>query len=299
MNITHAMVGPVETDTPPRRIMRRSVGEIIFFALVTASFVLCLGTLVVMVVDLVQTGAGRLSWQFLSGVSSRRADRAGVLPAIAGTVWVTSIAMILAVPIGVGAAVYLEECCRRGVLSRILEIAIANLAGVPAIIFGMVGLQLFVRWCGFGRSVLSGGLTMALVVLPLIILVSREAIRSVPRDVREGSLALGASTMQTVWYQVLPAALPGLLTGAILGVCRIIGEAAPLLALGAVTYLTKTPSGLESPFTTLPIQVFNWISRPQVAFHQNAAGAIMVLLLVLFILNGAAIVVRARGQRRG
>ncbi len=293
------MVGPVERDTPPRKMSRRSVGEIIFFVAATVSFLLCMGTLVVMVVDIVQTGAGRLTWQFLSGVSSRLADRAGVLPAIAGTVWVTSIAMVISLPIGVGAAVYLEEFCRRSALSRVLEIAIANLAGVPAIIFGMVGLHLFVRWCGFGRSVLSGGLTMALVVLPLIILVSREAIRSVPRDVREGSLALGASTMQTVWHQVLPAALPGLLTGAILGVCRIIGEAAPLLALGAVTYLTKTPSGLDSPFTTLPIQVFNWISRPQVAFHHNAAGAIVVLLMVLFVLNGAAIVIRARGQRRG
>jgi phosphate transport system permease protein len=204
--------------------------------------------------------------------------------------------MIVALPLGVGAAVYLEELCRRGRLSRILEIFISNLAGVPAILFGMVGLQIFVRWCGLGRTVIAGALTMALVVLPLIILVSREAIRAVPRDIREASLALGASKMQTIWYQVIPAALPGILTGAILGVCRIIGEAAPLLALGALTYLTKTPTGLNSPFTTLPIQIFNWISRPQIGFHRNAAAAIIVLLFLLFLLNVTAIIIRARSQ---
>lgn len=261
------------------------------------SFLLCVVTLGAMALNLIGAGGSRLGWQFLTGVSSRLPERAGVLPALAGTVWITGLAMVVALPLGVGAAVYLEELCRRGKLSRTLEIFIANLAGVPAIVFGMVGLQIFVRWCGLGRTVIAGALTMALVVLPLIILVSREAIRSVPRDIREASLALGASRMQTIWHQVIPAALPGILTGAILGVCRIIGEAAPLLALGALTYLTKTPTGLDSPFTTLPIQIFNWISRPQVGFHQNAAAAILVLLFLLFLLNISAIIIRARGQR--
>lgn len=261
------------------------------------SFLLCVVTLGSMALNLIGAGGSRLGWQFLTGVSSRLPERAGVLPALAGTVWITGLAMVVALPLGVGAAVYLEELCRRGKLSRTLEIFIANLAGVPAIVFGMVGLQIFVRWCGLGRTVIAGALTMALVVLPLIILVSREAIRSVPRDIREASLALGASRMQTIWHQVIPAALPGILTGAILGVCRIIGEAAPLLALGALTYLTKTPTGLDSPFTTLPIQIFNWISRPQVGFHRNAAAAILVLLFLLFLLNLSAIIIRARGQR--
>jgi phosphate transport system permease protein len=271
-------------------------GEMLFRVAAALSFLLCIATLGAMAADLVVSGGGRIGWQFLTGVSSRLPDKAGVLPALAGTVWVTGVAMIVALPLGVGAAVYLEELCRRGRLSRILEIFISNLAGVPAILFGMVGLQIFVRWCGLGRTVIAGALTMALVVLPLIILVSREAIRAVPRDIREASLALGASKMQTIWYQVIPAALPGILTGAILGVCRIIGEAAPLLALGALTYLTKTPTGLNSPFTTLPIQIFNWISRPQIGFHRNAAAAIIVLLFLLFLLNVTAIIIRARSQ---
>lgn len=284
---------------PRRSAQHLSRSEILFLLVALACFGLCVVTLGAMAVDLIVRGGSRLSWAFLTGVSSRLPERAGILPALAGTIWVTALAMMVALPIGVGAAVYLEECCRRGLVSRTLEVGIANLAGVPAILFGMVGLQVFVRWCGLGRTVLAGGLTMALVVLPLIILVSREAIRTVPRDIREASLALGATQMQTVWLQVVPAALPGILTGSILGICRIIGEAAPLLALGALTYITRAPSGLDSPFTTLPIQVFNWISRPQAGFHRNAAAAIIVLLVMMLVLNGVAIYVRARGQRKG
>lgn len=293
-----------ETVAQKRTITKRSGrhlsrNETLFLGAAVLCFGLCAVTLGAMAIDLLIKGGSRLSWGFVTGVSSRLPERAGILPALAGTIWVTGLAMMVALPVGVGAAVYLEECCRRGALSRALEVVIANLAGVPAILFGMVGLQLFVRWCGLGRTVVSGGLTMALVVLPLIILVSREAIRSVPRDIREASLALGATQMQTIWFQVLPAALPGILTGAILGICRIIGEAAPLLALGALTYITRVPSGLDSPFTTLPIQVFNWVSRPQAGFHRNAAAAILVLLGMMLLLNGLAIYVRARGQQRG
>lgn len=293
--------GVVDSVKVPHRGAGRHLArnEFLFLLAAGGCFALCGVTLGAMAIDLVIKGGSRVGWEFLTGVSSRLPERAGILPALAGTIWVTGLAMAAALPIGVGAAVYLEECCRRGVVSRALEVVIANLAGVPAILFGMVGLQVFVRWCGLGRTVVAGGLTMALVVLPLIILVSREAIRAVPRDIREASLALGATQMQTIWLQVLPAALPGILTGSILGICRIIGEAAPLLALGALTYLTRVPSGLDSPFTTLPIQVFNWVSRPQTGFHRNAAAAILVLLAMMLVLNGVAIVIRARGQRKG
>lgn len=239
----------------------------------------------------------RLHWDFLTGYPSRAAATAGVLPALVGTVCLMVLTFVLAVPVGVGAAVYLEEYAKPSKLVSIIEVNIANLAGVPSIIYGLLGLELFVRALALGRSLLAGAGTLALLLLPLIIITSREALRTVPRDWRDASKALGATEWQTIWRVVLPACTPNILTGVILSVARAIGETAPLITIGALTYVAFLPDSLKSPFSALPIQIFNWVSRPQRDFHANAAAGIVVLLVVLLILNGGAIMLRARLTR--
>ena len=204
----------------------------------------------------------------------------------------------ITLPIGVTTAVYLEEYGTHSRTARFIEINIANLAAVPSIIYGLLGLGLFVRLLGMGRSVLAGAATLALLALPVVILSTREALRTVPGSIREGSYALGATQWQTIWHQVLPMALPGVLTGLILALSRAIGETAPLIAIGALTYIPFAPDGIWSPFTVLPIQVFNWVSRPQADFKANAAAGILVLLALLLAMNAMAIVLRDRVQRR-
>ena len=253
--------------------------------------------LAILLADIFRDGLGRLSWDFLTGFPSRRAENAGIYAALTGTVWVIALTIVLAVPIGVGAAVYLEEYGDRGWWARLIEINIANLAGVPSVIYGLLGLGLFVRTLGFGRSVLAGAATLALLVLPVVILSSREALRAVSPSLREASYALGATRWQTVWHQVLPVALPGMLTGMILALSRAIGETAPLITMGALTYVPFAPDGIWSPFTVLPIQVFNWVSRPQEAFLENAAAGMIVLLVLLVAMNGFAAWLRDRYQR--
>lgn len=261
--------------------------------LATASGLVVLG---VLLFDVASDGSGRLSWQFLTSFPSRRPEAAGIYAALIGSIFVISLTALIAVPIGVGAAVYLEEYGGRGKWARLIEINIANLAGVPSIIYGLLGLALFVRALAFGRSVLAGAATLALLVLPVVILSTREALRAVSPSLREASYALGATQWQTVWYQVLPVALPGILTGLILALSRAIGETAPLIMIGALTYVPFAPDGIWSPFTVLPIQVFNWVSRPQVEFFENAAAGIMVLLGLLLCMNGVAAWIRDRTQ---
>jgi len=259
---------------------------------------LALGALAALLADVLSDGAGRLSWQFLTSYPSRRAEQAGILPALVGTIYVITLTALIAVPLGVGAAVYLEEYGGRSRVARIVEINIANLAGVPSIIYGLLGLGLFVRMMAMGRSVLAGAATLALLVLPVVILSTREALRAVPKSLREGSYALGATKWQTIWHQVLPSALPGILTGLILALSRAIGETAPLITIGALTYVPFLPDGVWSPFTVLPIQIFNWVSRPQADFLVNAAAGILVLLGLLVAMNATAILIRDRLQRR-
>ena len=264
------------------------------------ALVVLLGALVVLgllLFDVITDGGSRLSWDFLVSYPSRRAEAAGILPALVGTFVVIAVTALLAVPTGVAAALYLEEYGGRGRLARLIELNIANLAGVPSIIYGLLGLGVLVRTLGLGRSVLTGGATLALLVLPIVILASREALRAVPSSLREASYALGATHWQTIWHQVLPVALPGILTGVILALSRAIGETAPLIAIGALTYVPFLPDGIWSPFTVLPIQIFNWVSRPQAAFAENAAAGIIVLLIVLISMNGVAVWLRDRYQR--
>jgi len=257
-----------------------------------------LAALAALLYDVARDGLGRLSWQFLTSFPSRHPERAGILAALVGSIYVIALTAALAVPVGVGAAIYLEEYAGRSRLSRIIEINIANLAGVPSIIYGLLGLGLFVRAMSMGRSVLAGSATLALLVLPMVIISTREALRAVPKSLREGSYALGATRWQTVWYQVLPAALPGVLTGLILALSRAIGETAPLITIGALTYVPFIPDGIWSPFTVLPIQIFDWVSRPQAGFAINAAAGIIVLLVLLLAMNALAIILRDRFQKQ-
>jgi phosphate transport system permease protein len=259
---------------------------------------LALAALGALLYDVGRDGLSRLSWQFLTSYPSRRAGEAGILPALAGSIYVIALTALLAIPFGVAAAVHLEEYGRRGRFARLIEINISNLAGVPSIIYGLLGLGLFVRMMGMGRSVLAGASILALLILPVVILSTREALRAVPKSLREASYALGATKWQTIWHQVLPAAAPGIFTGLILALSRAIGETAPLITIGALTYVPFIPTSVWSPFTVLPIQVFNWVSRPQAAFAENAAAGIVVLLALLLVMNGAAIVLRDRLRGR-
>jgi phosphate transport system permease protein len=259
---------------------------------------LALASLAALLIDVTRDGIDRLSWQFLTSYPSRRAENAGILPALAGSLFVIGLTALLAIPFGVAAAIHLEEYEQQGRLSRIIEINIANLAGVPSIIYGLLGLGLFVRTFGMGRSVLAGACILAILILPVVILATREALRAVPKSIREASYALGATKWQTIWHQVIPAAAPGILTGLILALSRAIGETAPLITIGALTYVPFVPTDVWSVFTVLPIQIFNWVSRPQAAFAENAAAGIVVLLALLLVMNGTAIVVRDRLRRR-
>ena len=277
----------------------RKQADLLFHAVSLATLVIALVALAVLVFDIVADGGSRLNWQFLTNIASRHPEEAGVYHALMGSIWVILLTGALALPIGVAAAVYLEEYGTRSRLARFIELNIANLAAVPSIIYGLLGLGLFVRFLGMGQSVMAGASTLALLALPVVILSTREALRTVPSTIREGSYALGATKWQTIWNQVLPMALPGILTGLILSLSRAIGETAPLIAIGALTYIPFAPDGIWSKFTVLPIQIFNWVSRPQPEFKVNAAAGILVLLVLLVSMNAVAIVVRDRFQRRG
>ncbi len=259
--------------------------------------VLALGVLATLLVDIFVDGIGRLSLNFLTSLPSRFPFRAGIFTALIGSIYVITLTALLAIPVGIATAIYLEEYAnKRGRWARLIEINIANLAGVPSIIYGLLGLGLFVRFLSFDRSVLAGAATLALLVLPVVVVSTREALSAVPVSLRAGSYALGATRWQTIWNQVLPVAFPGILTGLILALSRAIGETAPLIAIGALTYVPFAPDSVWSPFTVLPIQIFNWVSRPQAAFLENAAAGMMVLLLLLLTMNGVAAWLRDRFQ---
>ena len=277
--------------------LSRLLGDVLLQSMAILVLILALAALAALLYDVISDGWARLSPGFLTSFPSRRAEDAGIYPAVIGTLYVITLTALLAVPVGMAAAIYLEEYGTGGRVARLIEVNISNLAGVPSIIYGLLGLGLFVRTFGFGRSVLAGAGTLALLVLPVVILSTREALRTVPFSIREASYALGATKWQTVWHQVLPNALPGILTGLILALSRAIGETAPLITIGALTYVPFAPDSIWSPFTVLPIQIFNWLSRPQAAFAENAAAGIIVLLFVLLGMNAIAVVVRDRYQR--
>jgi len=254
--------------------------------------------LVVLLLHVSLEGFSRLSLDFLTNFPSRFAHKAGLKSALWGSIWLMGLVFLIAVPIGVASAIYLEEYNSRGKLSRFIEINISNLAGVPSVVYGILGLAIFVRFFGLDRSLLAGSMTMSLLILPVIIISSRESLRAVPQSIRHGAFALGATNLQTIWHHVLPPAFPGIMTGVILAMSRAIGETAPLIMIGALTYIAFLPTSPMDPFTTLPIQIFNWSSRPQSAFQEVAAAGIIVLLTVLLLMNTTAVIIRHRAQKK-
>lgn len=258
------------------------------------------GILVVLVLftDVFLDGVSRLTFDFFTSFPSRKPEAAGILSAWVGTIWIMAVTALIALPLGIGSAIYLEEYAPKNRLTALIEISIANLAGVPSVIFGLLGLGLFVRWFNLDRSVLAGGLTLAILVLPVIILSTREALRAIPFSIREASYAVGATKWQTVYSQVLPAALGNIMTGVILAMSRAVGETAPLITIGALTYIAFLPQSLFDPFTALPIQIFNWVSRPQKGFSMNASAGIIVLLGITMAMNSIAIILRYRQRKK-
>lgn len=254
--------------------------------------------LTVLLAKILIDGYARLGWDFFTQFASRRPEQAGIHAAIVGSAYLMILTAAIALPIGLGAAIYLEEFAKRNWWTRLIEINITNLAGVPSVIYGLLGLQVFVRTLSMDRSLIAGACTLALLVLPVIITASREGLRTVPNSIRYGSLALGTTQWQTVRFAVLPIAMPTVLTGVILALSRAIGETAPLLVVGAFAYIAALPNSLTSPFTALPVQIYDWIARPQAGFHQNAAAGIIVLLVLLLSLNAVAIYLRNRLQKR-
>jgi phosphate transport system permease protein len=243
-------------------------------------------------------GVGMLTWTFISSYPSRHPDQAGILAALVGSVWLMGLTGILAVPFGIGTAIYLEEYASKNKFTQFIEINISNLAGVPSIVYGLLGLAVFVEWLNMGRTLIAGALTMALLVMPIVILASREAIRQVPISHREAAYALGATRWEVVKSIVLPSAIPGIMTGAILSMSRAVGEAAPVLAISALVYLTFVPTDPLDRFTVMPIQIYNWISRPQDEFRELAASGIILLLVVLLSMNSVAIYIRSKYQTK-
>ena len=254
--------------------------------------------LTVFIGDILIDGIMRIDWNFIIDLPSRKAEKAGIYTALMGSIWILLLTTVIAFPVGVAAGVYLEEYGKKNRFSALLEINISNLAGVPSIIYGLLGLEVFVRIMGLGASVLAGSLTLSLLILPIIIVATREAIKTVPKSIKDASYALGASKWQTIWNQILPASSGGILTGVILALSRAVGETAPLIVVGALAYVPFAPESPMDEFSVLPIQIFNWISRPQHGFIENAAAAIIILLLITFFMNGIAVYFRNKWQKK-
>ncbi len=279
-------------------IRKNRITDTLFNYLGIASTMFGLIMLAIFITNILIDGIARIDWQFLTSLPSRKPERAGILTAWTGTAWILGLTAVFAIPLGVAAGIYLEEYGKKNKLGTIIEINITNLAGVPSIIYGLLGLEIFVRILHFGASLMAGAFTLALLILPIIIVATREAIRAVPSSLREASFGMGATKWQTIWHQVLPAASGGILTGIILSLSRAVGETAPLIVIGALAYVPFVAKTPLDEFTVLPMQIFNWTSRPQHGFIINAAAAIIILLVLTFIMNGIAIYLRNRWQKR-
>lgn len=289
----------------------RKLKDVIFATLALLLLLFSLLTLLALIVDLAQTGIPRITWDFLFNFPSRFAERAGILSAWVGTLCVMLVTCLCAIPLGVAAGVYLEEYAPKNFLTGFIELNIVNLAGIPSITFGLMALGLFVYRFGLGHSILTAGLTLGLLVLPIVIVSTREALRTIPSSIREAAAGVGATKWQVIQHHLLPYSTGGILTGVIISLSRAIGETAPLITVGAMTFIAFLPTApikaefpyvtgqfLMDPFTVMPIQMFNWISRPQPEFHVNAAATGMILLGMTLILNGIAIYIRSRFRKR-
>jgi phosphate transport system permease protein len=252
----------------------------------------------VLIYNILKVGVTRINWDFLTSLPSRKPEKAGIYTAIIGTLDLMLLTILFAIPVGVGAGIYLEEYAKKSKFSSILEINISNLAGVPSIIYGLLGLGIFVRFFGFGGSILSGSLTLSLLILPIIIVATREAIKAVPHSLKEASYGLGASKWQTIKNVVLPSSFGGILTGIILSLSRAIGETAPLIVVGAMAYVPFVPHSVFDTFSVLPMQIFSWTTRPQQGFAIAASAAIVILLIITFVMNGIAVYFRNKWQKK-
>ncbi|MBQ6460118.1 MULTISPECIES: phosphate ABC transporter permease PstA [Exiguobacterium] len=285
-------------ETVSQRIKRRLQLNEIFKYIFLAGLVFALVVLSTLIYDIVSKGAGWVNLDFLRNFPSRRPEQAGLYPALIGSLWLMLLIVPMVFVIGVGAAIYLEEYAPKNRMTSFIEVNISNLAGVPSIVFGLLGLTIFVRVMELGNSIMAGALTLGLMSLPIVIVASQEALRAVKMELRHASLALGASKWQTTFNVVLPSALPGIITGIILAVSRAIGETAPLIMVGAATFISTTPSNIFSDFTALPIQIYNWTSRPQPEFQNLAAAGIIVLMTMLIAMNSVAIYIRNKYTNR-
>ena len=288
----------MDRDTVSERIKRRLQLNEIFKYIFLAGLVFALVVLSTLIYDIVSKGAGWVDLDFLRNFPSRRPEDAGLYPALIGSLWLMLLIVPMVFVIGVGAAIYLEEYAPKNRMTSFIEVNISNLAGVPSIVFGLLGLTIFVRVMELGNSVIAGALTLGLMSLPIVIVASQEALRAVKMELRHASLALGASKWQTTFNVVLPSAIPGIITGIILAVSRAIGETAPLIMVGAATFISTTPSSIFSDFTALPIQIYNWTSRPQAEFQNLAAAGIIVLMTMLIAMNSVAIYIRNKYTNR-
>lgn len=292
-------------------LSRRKLLDQVFVLVGLAVMFSCLGLLAILFFDLVRDGAARFGWDFLMEFPSRKAEKAGILSAWVGTSMIMLVTALVSLPVGVAAAIYLEEYARKNWLTSIIEINVTNLAGVPSIVYGLLALGLFVYKFGFGQSVLSAGLTLALLILPIIIVATREALRAVPKAIREAAYGLGATRWEVTKDHVLPYSTGGVLTGLILGLSRAIGETAPIITIGALSFIAFLPGSpitsefpfvnfewLKSEFTAMPIQIFNWVSRPDQAFQSNAAAAAAILLGMTLTMNAVAIWIRFRFRKK-
>jgi len=301
MTSTTVEGAPARTiDLSSSTSVSRRLADVVFLIFLWVSLALALGTLVVLLTDVFTEGRPRLTWELISNMPSARPARAGIQSAIFGSLWVVGITAAISLPLGIGAAIYLEEFADPDRwYNRLIELNVQNLASVPSVVYGILGLAFIARGpLGLGFTVITAALILVLVVLPTVVIASREALRAVPTSLREGSLALGATEWQTVQRQVLPAAIPGIATGSILSTSRALGESAPLLLTGALTFVTFNPGGLDSAYTVLPIQIFRWVSEARLEFRPLAAAASVVLLVVLLGMNATAILVRNRFEKK-
>ena len=292
------MAATLTTSLRRKSSAREQITERAVVAFLVAATLIGLLALLALIATVAKSGAGEIDLPFIRNFASRIPERAGIWPPLVGTLWLMGLVTLFAFPIGVGAAIYLEEFAPRNRLTSLIETNIANLAAVPSIIYGLLGLAVFYRAFEMGRSLLTGALTLTLLVLPVIIISSREALRAVPRSHRLGALALGATKLEAVYKTVLPSAIPGIMTGTILGLSRAIGETAPLLVAGAAAFVAFTPDNVLDAYSALPVQIFDWVRRPQPEFQALAAAAILVLLGVLLTMNAIAIVIRNRYDRK-
>lgn len=288
----------IEQEKVVKRMNGRVVTNLIFKGLFMAATLLALLALVILLYRIVSQGASHLSIDFITNFASRFPEKAGIKAALIGSLWLMGVVAPTSIILGVGSAIYLEEYAKQNKMTTFIRLNISNLAGVPSVVFGLLGLTIFVRTMSLGNSILAAGFTMSLMILPVIIVASQEAIRSVPKELRDASLGMGATKWQTVLNIILPASIPGILTGSILALSRAIGETAPLIVIGIPVIIQFLPRGVFDTFTALPIQIFDWASRPQQEFQVVAAAGIIILMIFLLIMNSIAVIIRNKYQKR-